>query len=214
MSLDQQLQKQSQESQQKIPTEAQEVMKTAQEQLEQSGLLDGALTQGDTVPDFVLENQYGDEVSMYESLEDGPIIISFYRGGWCPYCNLELQALQNNLDAFHEAGAALIAITPQNQDESRADEEKHKLEFDILSDPNNVVAEEFGLVYELSDELVSLYDELGIDIEKHNGEGETRLPLAATYVVDTNKEVVYSFVKYDYRKRAEPSEILEAVKNT
>ena len=167
-----------------------------------------ALKTGDSVPSFTLPNQNNEMKSLPESL----IVLSFYRGGWCPYCNFELGALQKLLPEFEAAGAKLIAITPETPDHSLSTKEKNELSFDILSDDGNKVAKQFGLVFELPEVLRPIYAKFGIDVNAHNGDETFELPIAATYVINAAGEIVYDFVEIDYTQRAEPSDVLAAVK--
>lgn len=132
-------------------------------------------------------------------------------GAWCPYCNLALRALQQHHDAITARGARLVAVSPQIPDESLSLAEKHALTFDVLSDIGADVAKQYGLAFDLSDELGGLYDRLGFDLRRTNaGHGRT-LPLPATYVIDRAGIVRWAFVETDYKLRAEPSEILDAL---
>ncbi|MFN3190912.1 MAG: peroxiredoxin-like family protein [Aureliella sp.] len=186
------------------------VVKTTQE-LHDSGIAEQAPTVGNDFQMFTLPNQEGYEVSLRELLKKGPVIVTFYRGGWCPYCNLELRAYQQLLPQINEAGATLVAITPELPDESLSTRQKNELDFQVLTDRDSAYARELGLVFTLPDELRPIYQNFGIDIEKHNGAGQFDLPLAATFVVDSSGKVSYSFATADYTQRAEPSEVLKAV---
>ncbi|MEM6717142.1 MAG: peroxiredoxin-like family protein, partial [Cyanobacteria bacterium P01_C01_bin.147] len=138
--------------------------------------------------------------------------IAFYRGGWCPYCNLELKALQNALASIQETGAALVAISPETPDNSLTTQEKNELAFPVLSDLDNQVARQFGLVFQLPASLRPIYDGFGIDLVAYNGNDQFELPIPATYVVQPNGEIVYAFADVDYTKRAEPSDVVNALK--
>lgn len=138
----------------------------------------------------------------------GPLVISFYRGSWCPYCNLEMQALQQHLPRFNESGASLVAISPQVPDESLSLAEKHALSFPVLSDVGALVARDYGLVFTVSERLRPLYAGFGIDLPKSNGVDSFELPVPGTFVVDRNALIRAAFVDPDYKKRMEPEEIL------
>ena len=157
---------------------------------------------------FSLLNQNNEHMSLPDSL----VVLNFYRGGWCPYCNFELGALQKLVPEFEKEGAKLIAITPENPDHSLSTKEKNELSFVILTDAGNLVAKHFGLVFTLPSEIQSIYEKFGIDVNKHNGDDTFELPIPATYVVNSAGEIVYHFVDADYTKRSEPADVLAAVK--
>jgi peroxiredoxin len=145
-------------------------------------------------------------------LENGPLVISFYRGGWCPYCNFELRALQQILPELKELGANLVAITPETPDNSLTTPEKNEVAFDILTDYDNNYARELGLVFKMPKDLQEVYGSFGIDVEAHNENPNFELPMPATLVVGANREVLYAFVSEDYTKRADTTAILEILK--
>tara|TARA_R110002051_G_scaffold255120_2_gene314179 strand:+ start:11956 stop:12618 length:663 start_codon:yes stop_codon:yes gene_type:complete len=176
-----------------------------------SGVLENALNVNSKAPNFKLKNALGKLVSLYDELKNGPVVLTWYRGGWCPYCNITLHYLQEKLPEFQKAGATLIALTPELPDNSLSTSEKNNLEFTVLSDVGNVVGKEYGVVYTLTDEVATMY-EAGFGLSKVNGDHSNELPLAATYVIDTKAVVQYAFLDADYRQRAEVSEILTALK--
>lgn len=178
--------------------------------VEESGIVNTAISLGDKAPDFILQNAQGKETSLYETLKKGPVILTWYRGGWCPYCNITLRYLQQSLPAFKAKGARLIALTPELPDNSLSTTEKHQLAFEVLSDINNKVAEKYGIVFKLTPEVAELYNK-AFGLDEHNGNKSHELPLAATYVIDQNGEIKYSFLDIDYRNRAEPADILAAL---
>ncbi len=146
-------------------------------------------------------------------MSKGPLVISFYRGGWCPYCNLELRAYQEILPEIKNLGAQLVGISPELPDNSISLTEKYSLKFQILSDIENEVAREFGIVYHVEEELQEAYKNLGIDLVSTQGNNNYELPVPATYVVNTNGNVILSYVNTDYTKRLEPSTVLESLRN-
>ena len=192
-----------------IPEAALDTMMSATQALIDTGQASKALNVGETCPDFALNNAQGNSVSLHEQLKNGPLVISFYRGAWCPYCNLEIRALKEALAAFRQQGADLIAISPQLPDKSLSQTEELKLEFEVLSDIDNQLARQFGLVFTLPESIRSIYDDFGIDIAGHNGNDTFELPIPATYIVDTDKTIRYAFVNADYTQRLEPSTIVE-----
>ena len=143
------------------------------------------LKAGDNAPEIVLENAKGATVDVGTLLKKGPVIVTFYRGGWCPYCNLELKAYQQILPEITAAGASLVAISPEKPDDTLSTAEKNALSFEVLSDVGQKVGRAFGLVYEFTEELKSAYHGFNLDIPARNGTpGEWALPVSATYVID------------------------------
>lgn len=175
-----------------------------------SGILDKALNVGDKAANFTLKNALNKSVSLYNELENGPVVLTWYRGGWCPYCNITLHYLQEKLPEFQKAGATLIALTPELPDNSLSTSEKNKLEFTVLSDVGNTIGKEYGVVFTLTNEVASIY-EAGFGLSEKNGDNSNQLPLAATYVIDTNGIIQYAFLDADYRERAEATAILTAL---
>ena len=194
-----------------IPAVSLAVVDQSTRDLASSGVVDTALQVGDRVADFSLPNQNGESKSLSDLLKAGPLVISFYRGGWCPYCNMELAALQKVLPEIEAAGARLIAITPESPDHSLSTAAKHALTFDVFSDQGNGVARQFGLEFALPEALRQLYGNFGIDLPARNGDDSFTLPMPATYVVGADGNVIYRFVDADYTKRAEPSDVLKAL---
>ncbi len=175
-----------------------------------SNILDTALQVGDAAPMFELPDALGSVVRLAEVLESGPAIVSFYRGSWCPFCNLELAALQRELDSAEAAGATLMAISPNVPDESLTLVEKHGLTFPVLSDRENRVARQFNLVFEMESGLVDYYREIDRNIAEMNGSEKWELPVPATYVIDQAGVIQYAFVDLNHRARAEPAEVVAA----
>ena len=175
--------------------------------LQASGIEDRVLREGDTAPDFELPDAVGRVVRLTDLRARGPVIISFYRGQWCPFCNLELRGLQRALEEVESAGATLVAISPNTPDVTMSTVEKLELEFPVLSDHDNLVAKQFNLVYEMTPENVEMYRDHGRDIGTLNGTGKWELPIPATYVIDRSGTIHYAFVDLNHRRRAEPSEV-------
>jgi peroxiredoxin len=179
--------------------------------LHNSGLEEKALQVGRTAPDFVLRNALDTEVRLSEVLKKGPVILTWYRGGWCPYCNMQLQYLQRALPEFISEGANLIAITPEKLDSSLDTKEKHQLQFEVLTDSANTIARLYAGVHHVPKEVRDHYHDRNV---YDNYEGPTEeFPLPATYVIARDFIVKYAFVNPDYRMRAEPSDIIETLRN-
>lgn len=173
-----------------------------------SGIAEKALRVGDVAPAFTLPNAVGKLVSSETLLQGGPLVVSFYRGAWCSYCNRELHALQEVLPRMHELGAQLVAISPNLPDNSLTTIEKEALTFEVLTDLHNDVARQFHLVFRLSEEVEALYTERGTDLAVYNGDGSWELPIPATYVIAPSGEIVFAFVNADYAERVDPQEII------
>ncbi|WP_417603367.1 peroxiredoxin family protein [Owenweeksia hongkongensis] len=178
--------------------------------VEESGVLEAAINVGDKAPNFKLNNAVGKKVSLHEELKNGPVVLVWYRGGWCPYCNITLHYLQENMDEFKARGANLLALTPENPDKSMNTTEKNELEFQVLSDLDNKVAKEYGIVFKLTPAVAARYEE-GFGLSEYNGNDKGELPLAATYVINTDGKVTYSFLHADYRERAPIEDIIQAL---
>ncbi|CAM2995556.1 peroxiredoxin-like family protein [Flavobacterium frigoris] len=164
----------------------------------------------DIVPNFILTNATGKEVQLSDYLKKGPVVLTWYRGGWCPYCNMTLHYLQEQLPNIQLKGANLLALTPELPDKSMSTVEKHELQFEVLSDVGNKVAKEYGIVFKLTDAVADTYQK-GFDLHGFNGDESDELPLAATYVIDQNGVIVYTFLDAEYRNRAEAKDILAAL---
>jgi peroxiredoxin len=191
-----------------VPADRLALVDRAAQELKSSGLAAQALKQGDHAPQFELPDGDGMIWRSEELLRSGPLVIVFYRGRWCAYCNTQLAALQEIHLQIAAAGAALIAISPQTQKHSYMTRDMHKLRFPILSDQGNIVARKFGLVYRLSPELQSLYESIYTKLPGYNGDQSWELPLPATFVIKKDGIISYSRVDADWRQRPEPAEIL------
>ncbi len=179
-----------------------------------AGTIDGALKAGELAPDFTLPDAFGNPVSLSALLAGGPVVISFYRGEWCPFCNIELRALQQALPAIEQLGATLVAISPEMPDHGIVVSEKNKLTFPVLSDFGNKVARQFGIVFQIGHELKDLSRNVfKNDIALRNGEDSYELPVPATYVLDSTGVIRFAHVEVDYMLgRAEPDEIISVLK--
>lgn len=175
-------------------------------------LADRALKSGAHFPEVVLPNQNGGRIGLGALTSSGPLVVTFYRGGWCPYCNLELRAYQKSLPEITELGARLIAVSPETPDNTLSTAEKNALGFDVLSDTAGVLADALGIRFELSPAIKALYQKFGHDLPSHNGDGQWSLPMPASYVVARGGRIVLANVDPDYRKRLDPAVALEALR--
>jgi len=200
------------DSDKKIPAEKQNQIEAAIQKLRSSKLLSQALKEGETAPDFELKDDKGKSVKLYQLLQRGPVVLSFYRGGWCPYCNLQLREYQQKISLYKALGAQVVAISPDKPDLEIKTAKENELKFSVLSDENNRVAKSFGIAYALEEDLKTIYKDLGINLEAAQGNREWTLPAPATFVIGKDKKIYFAFVDADYRKRAETTQILKAIR--
>ncbi len=177
MSLKDELAKLRAASAERFPPETLATMQGATKDLIASGIAERSTSEGSAAPDFSLPNAHGEPVASEALWGDGPAVVSFYRGGWCPYCNIELKALQDRLPEIEALGARLVAITPETPDNALTTQKKNEIGFDVLSDNGNRVASAFGLSFRLPDAVSELYKGFGIDLEASNGEASQTLPV-------------------------------------
>ena len=213
MSLKQQLSELKTNIKSQIPEEVLKKFDESIQALDESGMANQAPQVGKELKNFVLSNQLGQQRSLSELRKSGPVVMVFYRGGWCPYCNLELRAYQQILPQLKEAGAQLVAITPELPDSSLSTVEKNELEFEVLSDVGADYAKEIGLAFTLPEELREIYANLGGDLQKFNGAGNFNLPIPATLVADSAGTIAFAHVDVDYTTRANPEDVLSAVRD-
>jgi len=170
-----------------------------------------ALNVGAKMPSFSLKDSSGKTVESGDLLKQSNLVVVFYRGSWCPFCNLYLRNLQKNLAQIKAAGGNLVAVSVENPDNSLSVAKKNELAFTVLSDPNLTVARKFGIVYQMPKKTDELYKSKGLDVAKHNAMDKAELPLSATYIVNQKGEIVYAFLESDYKKRAAPETIIETL---
>jgi len=176
--------------------------------LAQGGIVENAISVGDKASNFTLENSKGENISLSKLLENGSVVLSFNRGNWCPFCNLEFKALQESVTEIKNAGANLVVISPQLPIMSRELKNKNGFEYDILYDKDNLVAKEFGIAFALPMALRPIHEAFGMDIPAHNGDNSFELPLAATYIINKSGEVIYAYLNANWMERGEPEEYI------
>ena len=208
-SLKRQLEEMQAASRRRSTPERTAMFESATEQLRLSGVEAKALPVGAEMPDVGLSNAMGEQVSLRELNARAPLVIVFYRGGWCPYCNLALREWQRLLPELARCGGRLVAISPQGPDQTLSTAEKNALAFTVLSDTELVAAKSFGIAFTLATDVVDLYSQLGVDLPTINANGRWELPIPATFVIDREGRVALAHVKADYRQRAEPSQVLK-----
>jgi peroxiredoxin len=192
-----------------VPTSDQlDTMQRATRLLVDSGQADYALKAGDTAPEFTLHDADGNSVSSRAFLVRGPLIATFYRGVWCPYCNYDLQALEDIRPEIEARGASLVALSPQTPANSRKSQRDNKLVFPILSDAGTAVAAAFGLRIALPADLIEVYRQFGNDLPRINDDPAWVLPMPARYVIGTDGVIAYAEVNPDYTRRPDPSDLL------
>jgi peroxiredoxin len=195
------------------PASIHEPMRRATAELVASGAAKRAAKVGDKAPAFVLKDPDGKDVSSAELLSHGPLVLTFYRGVWCPYCNLDIQALQDASPELEKHGARLVAISPQTAANSRRLIREHKLTFAVLSDPGNEVAAAFGLRFKLPEYLIDLYKNgFKNDLAVVNGDASWTLPMPARFVIGRDGKILYAEVNPDYTRRPDPEELIPALR--
>lgn len=211
LALKDQLRLMQEASRAKIPPEKLKIMEESLAELKKSKIEEQAIKVGDKLPDIVLKNAHGKDVKLSELRKAGPLVVTFYRGSWCPYCNAQLSNYQQNLSELKKRGAQLVALTPEKPDLSILLAENKKLEFEILNDKDNKFATKLGLVFEVSKDVKDIYQKFGVDLEKSQGNADWKLPIPATFVIKKDGTVSYSFVDSDYTKRASVEDIIKAL---
>lgn len=178
--------------------------------LEELGVGGAALGVGDAAPDFVLPDQVGAEVRLADLRRMGSVVLSFFRGAWCPYCETELRAFHLALPQIQARRARLVAISPQSLDHSMSMAERLLLDYSILEDRGNAVASEFGLAFQIPEEFREYHDSMA-KISEYNEDLSYLLPIPATYVIDPAGVVRFAYVNADFTRRAEPSDVLDVL---
>lgn len=183
----------------------------ADEVFDATGIAERAKRVGEPAPDVILPDAFGKPVRLADLWRNGPLVIVFYRGGWCTYCNLQLRAWRQQESELARLGATLLAISPQTPDNSMSTAEKNELSFTVLSDSALEAANGFGISFTLHPELVEFYGAIGTDIPVLNGNGLWVLPVPATYVVDSTGSIRFALIEEDVRQRADPRDVLTAI---
>ena len=196
----------------RLPAELVKDLTSPIEILVESGAAAKALKEGEQAPDFTLPNAHGEGVTLSHLLKQGPVVITFYRGIWCNFCSLELNAYQETLPELQELGASLIAISPQTQDYCLSIEERKGLSFPVLSDLGNQVARQFGLVFTIGEPARSAHMKVRKDLPRFNGDDSWEVPIPGTYLVDQSGTIRLSYVDPDFMKRLDPAVIVSRLK--
>ena len=179
--------------------------------IDASGVAPG-LSVGDTAPDFSLPDALGRTVTLSDLLAQGPVVVTFYRGEWCPFCNLQLRSLQDALPRFRELGATLVAVSPQAPDHALSLKEKHDLAYPVLSDVDQAVIAAYRVQFTLRGDLEDLQvNVFQNDPATQNADHSSSLPVAATFVIDRGGVIRAAFVSADWRHRPEPADLVAAL---
>lgn len=198
----------AQQMSQNAPQEVLETMGAEIGKLAQSGIMDTALKVGDRAPEFELKDSDGNTMRLSNLTQKGNVVISFNRGNWCPFCNIEFKHLQNSIAEIKDAGANLVVISPQLPEKSAEIKSQNGLDYPILFDKKNLVAKQFGISFSLPEPLRPIHKAFEMDIPAHNGDESFGLPIPATYVVNRNNEIVFASVNPNWMERAEKNDYL------
>jgi len=181
------------------------------EDLGLSGVEKNALKPGTVAPLFTLPNATGSLISLTDALSKGNVVLTFYRGLWCPYCNLQLKIYQEILPRIEALGVSLVAVSPNTPDNSLSMKERHALAYEVLSDSDNQIAKQYKIVFSQSDAVAAVGKKVGADIASFNGVDKREIPVPATFIIDRQGIIRFTFAKGDYTKRVEPQTVLDAL---
>ncbi|MEO1374567.1 MAG: peroxiredoxin-like family protein [Cyanobacteria bacterium J06635_10] len=195
-----------------LPAETLEAIDNVTKEVINLGIAHQSLKVGDTIPDFVLPNHNGELIEIQKLLQRGVVVISFYRGTWCPFCNLELKALEQALPAINMLGGTVVTISPQTFAKTPQSIGEKKLNFEMLIDKKNQVARQFNIVFQIPKKSRSYYREIGIYLPKYNGDESFELPIPATFIVDRDGKIYYAYVEPDHIQRLDPVEIITIIR--
>jgi peroxiredoxin len=195
-----------------LPAPQKDTMMAAGQRLAESDVARNVTSVGDAAPDFSLKDTGGREFLLSEARLHGPIVLSFYRGGWCPFCNLELKALADREAEMRNLGARLVAVSPELHEQNQAAAGDLNLPFALLFDEANHVARQYGLVMQVDETVRPLYQQWGFDLPTFNGDDSWELPLPGTFIIDSDGTVCAAYVNKDYTQRMEPDAIIAALK--
>lgn len=209
--LEQQIEELNENLAKQLPTEVLEVFGKSIQDLKAQDIEETSIGTGERFPDFSLPNTNDETIVLRELLKNGKVIVAFFRGSWCPYCNLELKALQGNLRQITDRNATLVAISPQTTYYSEELRNNHHLDFELLTDKDNALAKQLGISFGLQDFVIPTYGSLGIDLSEYNANDNNELPIPAVFVIDTDGNIIYRFVDTNYMNRIDIQELIEQV---
>ena len=194
-----------------LPASASHTIDAGIAEVHAAGLARHSLITGQPAPDFTLPDANGQPVTLSHLLAAGPVVLVFYRGNWCPYCNVQLRAYNQVLANFKALNATLVAVSPQTPDLTSLTAEEKELQFPVLSDAGNAVAKQFGLAYQVGDAVYGTLHGVGIDLEVYNGDRSGELPLTGTFVIAQDQTIVWADTKANFKQRPDPALLLEAL---
>lgn len=171
------------------------------------------LPEGQKAKDFTLNNSLGQAVNLYDELSQGPVVLTFYRGGWCPFCNMQLRSYQKVLPQIEAIGGRLIAVSPQSPDNTLTQQEKEDLQFQVLSDTNGLTAAAYNILYDVPDYIQDIFlNKFNLDLAEYNATNRWILPVTSTFMIDESGIVRSAYVEPDFMKRPDPEDILEQLR--
>lgn len=192
-----------------LPAEIIKVFSQSIQDLKSSKIEENSIQVGDKFPDFTLKNTNNQIIHLSKVLKKGKVIVAFFRGSWCPYCNVELKALQDHIELFKEKNVSLLAITPQSDNYNKQLEVNHMLNYDVLTDQDNIIAKQLGISFELPTYAVDTYEKLGITLSEYNKNDHNELPIPAVYIIDTDHTIIYQFVDSNYMNRVNIQDLID-----
>lgn len=195
-----------------LPESSRSMLQVELDRLRNAEWLVHALRTGDEAPDFVLPDSPAQGLRLGDLLREGPVVLKFYRGRWCAFCTLELRAYQRLLPEFRALGAEVIALSPQNEEETALNRERDRLQLHMITDAGNAIARQFGITYEVGADVRGMYEAAGLDLGRTNAASNWSIPLPAVYLIAPDRRIVYSFVDPNYLQRAEPETVLDELR--
>jgi peroxiredoxin len=192
-----------------LPTEVIEVFSQSIQDLKSSKIEENSIQVGYKFPDFSLKNTSNQIIHLNELLKKGKVIVAFFRGTWCPYCNVELKALQDYVELFKEKNVSLVVISPQSHSYNKELEVNHMLNYDVLTDQDNTIAKQLRISFELPHYAINTYEKLGIKLSEYNKNDHNELPIPAVYIIDTDHTITYQFVDSNYMNRVNIQDLID-----
>jgi peroxiredoxin len=209
--LSDQLQSVVEASAKRFPAEVRQTFADGIKSVKATGIERSAKQVGDIAPDADLTGWNGENVKLSEAWKEGPVVLMWYRGGWCPYCNVQLREMQKRIADIEGAGAKLVVLTPELPEKAKETADANDLTLTVLHDKDSHVAKQYGILFDLPKSIIPTYRD-NLKLGSYNGNDKMQLPLAATYVIDRSGKITYAFLEADYTKRAEPDDVIAAVK--
>ena len=194
-----------------LPAAASQIIDTGIAAVHAAGLVQHSLQTGQVAPDFILPDASGQRVSLASLRAIGPVVLVFYRGNWCPYCNVQLRAYNQALAHFTAINATMVAISPQTPDLTSLTAEEKNLQFPVLSDTGNAVAKQYGLAYQVGDAVYHTLHGVGIDLAVINGDDSGELPLTSTFVIAQDGTIAWAATGANFKERPDPAVLLDAL---